>query len=431
MGYGHGGTACGSRRPRAAAFDMRALAATGRSGALSAAAALTLAVVAGYSDTGSRRVDGGRCSADRHAGGSARQRPQAAQPARVVRNRGARRRRLTETVRALAADRDRLVARIATLERSLEDVTGSIKQQAAAAAAPAAPAAAERCAGPPNRQSKRLPLTPPPQTSRSRRAPAAAPPAAPQPASADRAAPGRTAPAPLHRQPSSAATGEFGVDIGGALNFDGLRALWSVDHRRQRRPVRRRCNRSWPCARTAAPRAVELRLVAGPLTNVESGRAHLRDAAPPPALLPAGRRSKASGWRMPTGAGPQACHAAACSRTRPRTIGAARPSVERRLSGGAAGRAIVGGNAGNPLFRPTARQTNWLLIVGFLALGEALYLRYLAIEHAPRVARLPGRPADLAVHDASGPSSRSTTTACSAGSRSAAAVLNLFGRRSS
>jgi hypothetical protein len=35
-----------------------------------------------------------------------------------------------------------------------------------------------------------------------------------------------------------------------------------------------------------------------------------------------------------------------------------------------------------PLFRPSARQTNWLLIVGMLALGEALYLRYLAIEHA-------------------------------------------------
>jgi hypothetical protein len=35
------------------------------------------------------------------------------------------------------------------------------------------------------------------------------------------------------------------------------------------------------------------------------------------------------------------------------------------------------------LFLPTARQTNWLLIVGFLAIGEALYLRYLAIEHAP------------------------------------------------
>ncbi len=34
------------------------------------------------------------------------------------------------------------------------------------------------------------------------------------------------------------------------------------------------------------------------------------------------------------------------------------------------------------LFLPTARQTNWLLAIGFLALGEALYLRYLAIEYA-------------------------------------------------
>jgi hypothetical protein len=34
-------------------------------------------------------------------------------------------------------------------------------------------------------------------------------------------------------------------------------------------------------------------------------------------------------------------------------------------------------------FLPTARQTNWLLIVGFLAIGEALYLRYMAIELAP------------------------------------------------
>jgi hypothetical protein len=35
------------------------------------------------------------------------------------------------------------------------------------------------------------------------------------------------------------------------------------------------------------------------------------------------------------------------------------------------------------LFLPSARQVNWLLIVGFLAVGEALYLRYLAIEYAP------------------------------------------------
>jgi hypothetical protein len=34
-----------------------------------------------------------------------------------------------------------------------------------------------------------------------------------------------------------------------------------------------------------------------------------------------------------------------------------------------------------PLFLPTARQTNWLLIVAFLAVGEAIYIRYMAIEN--------------------------------------------------
>src|SRR5437764_1334197 len=36
-----------------------------------------------------------------------------------------------------------------------------------------------------------------------------------------------------------------------------------------------------------------------------------------------------------------------------------------------------------PLFRPTPRETNGLLIVGFCALGYALYLRYLVIEQPP------------------------------------------------
>jgi hypothetical protein len=35
-----------------------------------------------------------------------------------------------------------------------------------------------------------------------------------------------------------------------------------------------------------------------------------------------------------------------------------------------------------PLFLPTARQTNWLLIVAFLAVGEALYVRYMALENS-------------------------------------------------
>jgi hypothetical protein len=34
-----------------------------------------------------------------------------------------------------------------------------------------------------------------------------------------------------------------------------------------------------------------------------------------------------------------------------------------------------------PLFLPTARQANWLLIVAFLAVGEALYVRYTVLEN--------------------------------------------------
>jgi len=35
-----------------------------------------------------------------------------------------------------------------------------------------------------------------------------------------------------------------------------------------------------------------------------------------------------------------------------------------------------------PLFLPTARQTNWLPVIALLAVGEALYLRFMAIENA-------------------------------------------------
>ena len=34
------------------------------------------------------------------------------------------------------------------------------------------------------------------------------------------------------------------------------------------------------------------------------------------------------------------------------------------------------------LFLPTARQLNWIVTLAFLSLGEAMYLRYLAIENS-------------------------------------------------
>jgi hypothetical protein len=35
----------------------------------------------------------------------------------------------------------------------------------------------------------------------------------------------------------------------------------------------------------------------------------------------------------------------------------------------------------SPRFLPTARQANWIISIGFLALGYALYLRYFAIQN--------------------------------------------------
>jgi len=35
-----------------------------------------------------------------------------------------------------------------------------------------------------------------------------------------------------------------------------------------------------------------------------------------------------------------------------------------------------------PLFLPSARELNWLAAVGFLSIGEALYLRYMALENS-------------------------------------------------
>lgn len=34
-------------------------------------------------------------------------------------------------------------------------------------------------------------------------------------------------------------------------------------------------------------------------------------------------------------------------------------------------------------FRPTPYQVQWLMVVGFLAVGYALYVRYFAIEYSP------------------------------------------------
>jgi hypothetical protein len=167
-------------------------------------------------------------------------------------------RRLSDAVRVLAADRDRLLTRVAVLERSLDDVTGSIPSQQPAAAAP-----------------KSAPLLPqiPPQVSAPATTPAVpvtavAPTPAPAPAPA--APPSRVTVSnePMSGGPaqSIATKTDFGIDIGGNASLDGLRVLWT--NLKAAQPALLEGLRPVIAIREAGkPGTVELRLVAGPLAN--------------------------------------------------------------------------------------------------------------------------------------------------------------------
>ncbi|MBV9260812.1 MAG: hypothetical protein JO205_05520 [Pseudolabrys sp.] len=122
--------------------------------------------------------------------------------------------KLGEDLRELTADRERLNARLAKLETMLDDVTGSIKRQAAPAGQSAAPTPAA--------------TTPPPVA-----APATM--ASPSPV-AEGAPEPDSVPLPRERvarldsnEPDPAATlkTEIGIDLGGAATPDALKARWA------------------------------------------------------------------------------------------------------------------------------------------------------------------------------------------------------------
>jgi hypothetical protein len=158
-------------------------------------------------------------------------------------------RRLAETVRSLAADRDRLLARIATLEQSIDGITGSIARVEKAARTTS-----------PNPSSPNAP------------APSVAP--APSPAPAEppptRSAPDEevtsSIPMPPQQPGASSAKTEFGLDLGSATTVEALRTAWTAALRRHGplleglRPVVQMRERP-------RPGGMELRLIAGPVPN--------------------------------------------------------------------------------------------------------------------------------------------------------------------
>jgi hypothetical protein len=115
-------------------------------------------------------------------------------------------RRLAEAVRALSADRDRLAARLAVLERNLDEVTGSIPPAAANPKQPQVPVVAS-------------PL-PPPATPSAQATQTA-------PNSQSRVAAGHLATG-TSAADSVATKTEFGVDVGGNASIEGFRSLWGA-----------------------------------------------------------------------------------------------------------------------------------------------------------------------------------------------------------
>jgi hypothetical protein len=241
----------------AQSFEMRALLRLAAWGG-AAAGALMLAVLSAYWTSGSRTAIA------MVAPGDPRTAVITTQLAARSNELEAEARRLSEAVTTLTADRERLITRITSLERSLEDVTGSIKRQttaappAATAGPPALPAIAFAPAplagGPPPRQGPKD-------------AEAATPPPAPEQPPAQLAnVPANLAP-PAAAPEEDQAKGEYAVDLGGSANFDGMRALWNAA--RKDNAALFKNLQPLVTVREGKARGVELRLIVGPLASTE------------------------------------------------------------------------------------------------------------------------------------------------------------------
>jgi hypothetical protein len=163
-------------------------------------------------------------------------------------------RRLAQAVQSLDAEREQLVTRIATLERNLEDITGSIRAQAAAPAPPN-PAAPQPAAVGPQLEPAVSPSEPVGSPS--------------EPVGSRSAAVGSEVAVP---ETKPAAKLEIGIDVGGAPNFEGLRLLWNAT-RSLHAPWFEDLHPLASARENPKSRAVELRLVVGPFADAEAASA--------------------------------------------------------------------------------------------------------------------------------------------------------------
>jgi hypothetical protein len=263
-------------------FDMRELWRVGLWG-MAASVALLLAMFAASTDLGNQRLTVVLAQVN----GTAQPKP--VQIARPVEPRDDK--RLADTVRMLASDRERLLARISKLESDMDDMTGSIARSAqpapvaAPANAPAEPPAV--AAAPPSAPGPTVepppsapPSVPPtqpvpvqPPMPMATVVPPAAPIAPPAPASVwvpvPRAAPTFAAPALPAPAPAVATEpakdSPVGLDLGGGASLDALRALWMAARTRHGTLI----GKLQPLVGVRS-QGGEMRLIVGPVANAEA-----------------------------------------------------------------------------------------------------------------------------------------------------------------
>jgi hypothetical protein len=168
-------------------------------------------------------------------------------------------RQISDTVRELAAEREHSTARLAALEHSLDDITGSVKRLASATPGPATP------------QASAIASTGAPQ---SILPPTAAPSSVPQPVprpTVTSSNPDATEPAagePPTSRTTSDLNGALSVDVGGAVNFDGLRVLWNST-REHNPPLFEGLFPTVAVRESSKTHNAELRLLVGPLAGAD------------------------------------------------------------------------------------------------------------------------------------------------------------------
>jgi hypothetical protein len=184
-------------------------------------------------------------------------------------------------VRTLSTEREQLARRVASLERGLDDVTGSI-QRASAAAVPAT--AQPPTSQQPTSQAPAAPLSsvppaaaPPPQSrtepparalvGQDRPEPGAKPPVPPAAGEATPAADGAAAHV-ADAAPAEPPASSLGVDVGGAVNIEGLRTLW-FSTRRNGGPFPDELTPLVAIRENSKTRGIDLRLIVGPFASTE------------------------------------------------------------------------------------------------------------------------------------------------------------------